>query len=477
MKKTVAALSFVGSNGSVYTINTSGTKAAPGSKLVSWVIEWGDGSIDSGNIIPSSTNFSTNRAHSYSIPGTYKIRLTVKDSKNRIGFTEMGMIVRVPVVTPPSGGGQVGLISGTMVDDFEDPSGLRSDTATVNPILRHDEYPNTGVATEFQSTANPYQGTRHWRGNVTSVGSNYGLYAQYLLYANGGASVVQLHNSRTALDAWIYDYYNRLRSWVRVNTNYVAPGTDTQGFESFNIGTYIRSSDNDWAALNEVGPGANHWYNFYRLTGTGTWWQVVIDSHPTATRAGGYPGPGGSPGWDTISDLWEPQNYGLYGTEYPTFEAGQNHMDRLSNLYWAFSSNFSPGATGNHDIDAIEFYRDPYDVIGNRLANIKNVHTTASNYRASDNLLSLSWNRWMGDDVTPHDVRIAFSDIYELGWDNATPLMTVNPTLGSGPFNVMWLENNTINMGANDFIYIAIKPQGDALFNQIVHPVTGPATV
>jgi hypothetical protein len=70
-------------------------------------------------------------------------------------------------------------------------------------------------------------------------------------------------------------------------------------------------------------------------------------------------------------------------------------------------------------------------------------------------------------------VRYAFSDIYTLGYANATPAPggTGLMPLGTGGFNNMVWSTTQINVSGQSNIYIAIKPQNSSAFHQIVHPL------
>lgn len=81
-------------------VSTEGTRAAAGSKLVHYRLDWGDGSAVEGDIPGGSYK------HDYEYGGTYTVLLTVKDSKGKSaqGNVMPMMIVRpVPPIPPPSG--------------------------------------------------------------------------------------------------------------------------------------------------------------------------------------------------------------------------------------------------------------------------------------------------------------------------------------------------------------------------------------
>ena len=99
--------------------------AASGRTLVSWKLEYGDGSEDIGTV--SGTSMNITRTHSYSSPGTYSAKLTVKDSTDYEATAQVSLTVttRPPEITPfivtvdstqsASEGGTLSIVSGTPV--------------------------------------------------------------------------------------------------------------------------------------------------------------------------------------------------------------------------------------------------------------------------------------------------------------------------------------------------------------------------
>jgi len=75
------------------------TKAASGRTLVSWKLEYGDGSEDTGTVDGPHMNIT--RTHSYSSPGTYAATLTVKDNTDYEATAEVSVTVttRPPEIT------------------------------------------------------------------------------------------------------------------------------------------------------------------------------------------------------------------------------------------------------------------------------------------------------------------------------------------------------------------------------------------
>src|SRR5688572_13288126 len=100
---TIAKLSPVTQDKLNVIISTNGTKPAPGSKIVTWIIWWGDGTQTQGTNKPP-----INLSHSYPQAGHYTVELLVKDNKSKFADDTMGMIVSGivdgnPIPPPPLG--------------------------------------------------------------------------------------------------------------------------------------------------------------------------------------------------------------------------------------------------------------------------------------------------------------------------------------------------------------------------------------
>jgi PKD repeat protein len=95
-KRTEAQLKVISNINRNVIISTIGTKAAPGSKIISYALVWGDGSSNVGVGKPPE-RFD----HSYEKNGSYDIHLTVSDNKGRSDTESMGMIVHKGTEVPP----------------------------------------------------------------------------------------------------------------------------------------------------------------------------------------------------------------------------------------------------------------------------------------------------------------------------------------------------------------------------------------
>ena len=95
--QTTAVLVLTGINDLSVGVSTQGTRAAPGSRIVSWKLQWGDLITSNGvNAPPLTLN------HPYSTYGTYTAIFTVIDNKGRTASASLMMII--PYVPAPPGG-------------------------------------------------------------------------------------------------------------------------------------------------------------------------------------------------------------------------------------------------------------------------------------------------------------------------------------------------------------------------------------
>lgn len=85
-----------GTRGELLTAATAGTKAAPGAKLRTWRIAWGDGQIASGAGAPPG--YPT---HAYAASGDYTVRFDVTDSRGGSAFATMTAYIRITNVDNP----------------------------------------------------------------------------------------------------------------------------------------------------------------------------------------------------------------------------------------------------------------------------------------------------------------------------------------------------------------------------------------
>jgi hypothetical protein len=156
---------------------------------------------------------------------------------------------------------------------------------------------------------------------------------------------------------------------------------------------------------------------------------------------------------------------------HPTREDDYNYFDTLTRFY--ISSEGPPLASypAVYKLDEFEFYKEPNE------ENDDQVYAIAATYVPPEKRLILTWSRPKNDNATRHEVRYAFSDIHELGWEKATPAPggLIKPP-GEGGYNGMVYITTEIRPDSEAGVYLAIKPQNAKLFSQIELPGTRPRT-
>lgn len=221
---------------------------------------------------------------------------------------------------------------------------------------------------------------------VTVTGGN--LYLQFYPIVDGCCWA----NARTFAEGpWQYDTFNRLRFWIRV------PPQVTQaaaGYYNLSLGTFIRRKNGD---PNSAEDGGGHWYHHFNVGyASGEWQQVIVDTHPNAVR-------GGSGNTE-------------YGDKpYVTGESGYNYFDGLTRFYLDLQRKMDGTPPADFYVDGFEFYKET------RPENVAQIYSLTGVYVPPSNTLRVGWQRHKDQNGVAHQVRYAFSDIFQLGWDGATP--------------------------------------------------------
>jgi hypothetical protein len=230
---------------------------------------------------------------------------------------------------------------------------------------------------------------------------------------------------------------NRLRFWIKLPLGISGP---TDGSHNFEFGTFIRCPTCSGHEDNN-----NHWYHAMSMSSSGAWHQVIIDTHPNHQRGG-------------------PGDYEWGDQTYVEGMVGYNYFDLMTNFY--LDNGYAPVPTGNFYLDSFELYQETND------ENTDQIYALNGGYGASNNTLSIGWNRNKNEDTVNHEVRYSFSDVFASGWGAATPAPNgvVTPP-GTGGYNSMNYSTNQIDVSGRSAIYIAIKPQNSSRFRQIVIPI------
>ncbi len=144
-----------------------------------------------------------------------------------------------------------------------------------------------------------------------------------------------------------------------------------------------------------------------------------------------------------------------------------NTFDTLTRFYIAAESYMPPSYPLVYRLDQFDFYQESH------AENDEQVYTIAATVVHADNRLVLTWSRDKDQNNTKHEVRYAFSNIHEIGWDRAVPAPDgiVTPPGWQG-YNHMLYVTTKLPLAGKPTIFLAIKSQGAKLFSQIDLPLT-----
>jgi hypothetical protein len=241
--------------------------------------------------------------------------------------------------------------------------------------------------------------------------------------------------------AWIYNHFDRIKFWIKI-----PPGMTkyTDGSENMHFGTYLKVAEHTTGSDDSN----MHYYHKLNMASSGQWEQVIIDMHPDHRR--------GNAGSTEIPD--NPQANGA-GQNV----AGKNYFDLMSGLYLDLSWTDNP--LGDHFIDGFEFYKEPY---AEDTANIRSLHAV---YIPSTNTISFGYRRNKNLTGETHQIRYAFQNIHEIGWNNATVADNIYAGDSNGYNGVDW-ATNAINVAGQSILYLGVKSPSSSLFRQIAIPVS-----
>ena len=291
------------------------------------------------------------------------------------------------------------------------------------------------------SNEQAFDGTRSLKAIVDSAMNSM---VQYHSYSDDGYEWKYMREHQAWLypeRSWTMNKYNRMKFWVKLD-----PGTIKQRIRQHNIqfGTYIRATD---GVRSNSESGGGHYYHYYNIGYTGEWHQVIVDTHPQHER--------GSNGAVEHGNL-----------EYPTNEPGYNYFDLLTWFYFTVETDLTSYPGANY-LDGFELYYDPNP------ENVDQIYGLNGVYIPRTNTVTVGWSRNKDEDNINHEVRYSFTDVHDIGWDNAivAPGTNVIAPSGMGGYNGMEYSTDGIDISEKAYVYIAIKPQGSNLFRQIKIPV------
>ncbi len=295
------------------------------------------------------------------------------------------------------------------------------------------EYGGAGAA-QVSIDLNDAASGHSLRMDVTSGG----LYAQFNPYDGSGRGFARDYSATPK--AWSFNTYNRLSFWIKRPTT--ASPLITNGSHGTYVGTYVKQISNADPSSDET--GGSHYYHSINLPNNGQWTQVILNMHPDHRRgdSGGI-----DPGY----------------LPHPTGEPQYNYFDALTRFY--IDDTASP-TTGTYRIDDIQFYREPYAEDDAQVASL------TGTYDPTRNEVIVTWNRSKDDNTVNDEVRYAFSDIHQLGWNAATPAPSgiITPPGWQG-YSGMVYDTTALPLAGHLVVFIAIKPQNSDLFSQIAVPL------
>jgi hypothetical protein len=243
---------------------------------------------------------------------------------------------------------------------------------------------------------------------------------------------------------WLFNTYNRMSFWIKTAAEpslYLKDGRPAN-----DVGAYAKTVANPDGSSDEAGGG--HFYYNMNWPRTGTWVHVILN---------------------TFVDHWR-GNSG--GTEEPpaahiTGEPNYNLFDALTRFYIEDESGIT-SLPRNYQIDEISFYREPNAEAEEAVRDI------SATFVPQTNQVILTWFRNKDENSVKQEVRYAFSDIHQLGWNNATvaPNGTVTPP-GFQGYNGMFYDTTGLPLAGHSVVYVAIKPQNSSLFTQVAIPLNG----
>jgi hypothetical protein len=231
-------------------------------------------------------------------------------------------------------------------------------------------------------------------------------------------------------EAWRFDTYNRLRFWFKT-----PPATRPDGLVQFGVGTYV-SRVRDGGDANRTS-----YFHLFQVPATGQWSQVVLNMHPHWHGGHGGPDVGNQP--------------------QPTGEAGINYFDALQRFF--LEARSAPaGYPADYFLDEMEFVHERYPENDEQVFGI-----TATRVPETSRLI-VTWNRPSREDTLVHEVRYAFRNIHEVGWEAAHPAPNgqVKPS-GKSDATGMVYDSAVLPLQGQSLLYLAIKPENARRFSQV----------
>jgi hypothetical protein len=296
------------------------------------------------------------------------------------------------------------------------------------------QYPRSGTATVSLNSTDAITG------NSIQIDLSSGrLHLQFNPYnADDSRGFARDYSANPS--AWRFNTYNRMSFWIK-RPRSAAP-LDLHGRSNVELGTFVKRVANPDSRSDET--GNSHYYHMLNLPNEGQWTYVIINMHPNHLRSQpGAEDPGNRP--------------------HPTGEPKFNYFDTLTRFYIE-----DEPTRGTYLVDDIQFYHEP------AAENDRQVYSLTGTFDPVKNRLTVTWERHKNENNIAHEVRYAFKDIHQLGWEAASraPRGIVKPP-GEQGYNGMVYTAQTRPITGHPVLYIAIKPSNSRLFSQIALPLRG----
>jgi hypothetical protein len=240
-----------------------------------------------------------------------------------------------------------------------------------------------------------------------------------------------------------------MRFWFWVPSTGAAEQID--GTTNFYMGTYVKRVTNPDSSSDEDGGG--HFYHPFNVM-RGQWSMCTLNTHPGHERGDAGAVDSGNVPYPTSGDPAKTYNY----------------FDALTRFYIQETGGSLKTFPRDYYIDDLRFYHE------GAAENDDQVYSICVSLNPANNRLFLTWNRPKDQNDVKHEVRYAFSDIHDMGWDKATaaPNGVITPP-GYQGYNGMAYDTTGINVSGKTVLYLAIKPQNSSTFSQIAFPLTNTA--
>ena len=275
--------------------------------------------------------------------------------------------------------------------------------------------------------------------------TNKGLYYERRSVTNGASDEFFVRDRLTTSPSnqWQLNTYNKISAWIKVPSDWNLEKND--GTHNIAVAMFCKYPN----STNIEEDNNCHFYHYFNLMNTTAWQLMVIDSHPDSQRGAS----GGVDQGDIINYMKQQPNY--------------NTFDLWTRFY--FDTDGYHTTNGDFKIANIQAYQDTTNF------NLRQVHSINAAYESSTNTIYVAWRRYKDDNSVNYDVRYAFSDIFALGYSNATPAPggTNIPPLGFQGYAGAKYKTTGIDVRGRSSIFIAIKPVNSSLFSQVEIPLTG----